>query len=299
MTPFAIAGIQMRVHSTLESNLEAMKYKLNTLMAIYPWVQLVLFSELAVYGPLAAKAQPLPGPAEAEFQKLAAKHHIWLIPGSIYERDGQRVYNTAPVINPHGEVVGRYRKMFPFYPYEEGVSAGNEFMVFDVPHVGRFGVSICYDMWFPETIRTLVSMGAEVILHPSMTPTVDRDVELSIARATAVQQQCYIFDINGVGDGGVGRSIVVGPEGAVIHQAGNGEEMIPIEVDLDRVRRSREFGMMRLGQVLKSFRDRPAEFPIYQNGARSEHFDSLGPLLKPTRYKKTFQPGNGKTDLPK
>ena len=99
-----------------------------------------------------------------------------------------------------------------------------------------------------------------------------------------------------MGDGGVGRSIVVGPEGAVIHQAGNNEEMIPIEVDLDRVRRSREHGMMRLGQVLKSFRDRPTEFPIYQNGARSEHFDSLGPLLKPTRYKKVFQPNTGKAD---
>ncbi|MCB0174457.1 MAG: carbon-nitrogen hydrolase family protein, partial [Anaerolineae bacterium] len=159
--------------------------------------------------------------------------------------------------------------------------------------------SICYDMWFPETIRTLVSMGAEVILHPSMTPTIDRDLELTIARATAVQQQCYIFDINGIGDGGVGRSIVVGPEGAIIHQAGNGEEMIPIEIDLDQVRRSREHGLMRLGQVLKSFRDRPVEFPIYQNGARSGYFDSLGSLLKATRYKKAFQPGNGKSDLPK
>jgi predicted amidohydrolase len=102
------------------------------------------------------------------------------------------------------------------------VEAGKEFLVFDVPEVGRFGISICYDMWFPETSRTLVAMGAEVILHPSMTDTIDREVELSIARAIAVTNQCYFFDINGVGDGGVGSSIVVGLSGYVIHAAGGG-----------------------------------------------------------------------------
>ena len=56
-------------------------------------------------------------------------------------------------------------------------------------------------------------MGAEVILRPTMTGTIDRDVELAIARATAVTNQCFVFDINGVGDGGNGRSIVCGPEG--------------------------------------------------------------------------------------
>ena len=61
------------------------------------------------------------------------------------------------MIDPNGNVVGRYRKMFPFQPYENHVEPGTEFLVFDVPDVGRFGVSICYDMWFPETSRTLAS----------------------------------------------------------------------------------------------------------------------------------------------
>ena len=81
-------------------------------------------------------------------------------------------------------------------------------------------VSICYDIWFPETTRTLTSMGAEVLLHPVLTNTIDRDVELSIARATAAQFQCYVFDINGIGAGGVGRSCVVDPSGQVLHEAG-------------------------------------------------------------------------------
>ena len=152
----------------------------------------------------------------------------------MFERDGDRIFNTASVIDPNGNVVGRYRKIFPFYPYEEGVSPGEDFLVFDVPDVGKFGVSICYDMWFPETSRTLAAMGAEVILHPTLTSSIDRDVELAIARATAAQQQLFFFDVNGLGDGGIGRSLVVGPHGDVLHQSGAGEEMFPLEIDLSR-----------------------------------------------------------------
>lgn len=285
MSYFAIAGIQMSI-SASHNNLETMRFRLDTLMAIYPWVQMVMFSELAVSGPLPSNAQPLPGPIEEEFQKMAAKHHIWLIPGSMYESDGDKIFNTTMVINPDGEVIGRYRKMFPFYPYEVGVSPGTEFLLFDVPDVGRFGVSICYDMWFPETSRTMAVQGAEVILHPSMTSTIDRDLELSIARVTAATNQCFIFDINGVGAGGYGRSVVCGPEGTVLYEAGSGEEMIPYEIDLERVRRSRDKGMLRLGQPLKSFRDKAVDFSVYAPQAKHPYLDDLGPLEKPSRKKK-------------
>ena len=284
MLPFAIAGIQMDV-SASHSNIEAMGFRLDVLMARFPWVQMVLFSELCAFGPLPGHAQPLPGPAEETFCQMAARHKIWLIPGSLYEQFDGRIYNTAPVINPDGVVIGRYRKMFPILPYEDSVTAGSEFLVFDVPDVGRFGVSICYDMWFPETSRTLATMGAEVILHPTLTDTIDRDVELSIARATAATNQCYFFDVNGVGAGGVGRSIIVGPSGYVIHQAQGGEETIPVEINLDRVRREREVGILGIGQPLKSFRDRPVDFPAYRRGDPSaeEYLNSLGPLAVPQR----------------
>ena len=74
-----------------------------------------------------------------------------------------------------------------------------------------------YDIWFPETTRTLTAMGAEVLLHPVLTGTIDRDVELSIARATAAQFQCYVFDINGLDAGGIGRSAVIDPAGTVLY----------------------------------------------------------------------------------
>lgn len=284
MIPFSIAGIQMNI-SMEHENITAMGHKLDVVMARFPWVQMVVFSELAPYGPAPYHAQPTGGPAEQAFCQMAAKHGLWLLPGSMFERVGDNIFNTTPVIDPNGMVVTRYRKMFPFLPYEMGIKPGTEFCVFDVPNVGRFGVSICYDMWFPETTRTLVAMGAECILHPTMTDTIDRDVELPIARANATINQCYFFDVNGVGDCGTGRSILVGPSGYVIHEAGGGEEIMPVEIDLSRVRREREVGIRGLGQTLKSFRDRPIEFPVYQKHLAHEgdYLNSLGPLIKPTR----------------
>ena len=298
MTPFAIAGIQMLVSGEAE-NVTAMGKRLNLLMLRFPWVQMVVFSELCAFGPAPKHAQSMPGPVETAFCEMAARHRIWLVPGSLFERTADGIFNTAPVINPRGEVVLRYRKMFPFLPYETGVRPGREFAVFDVPDVGRFGLSICYDMWFPETTRQLVAQGAEVILHPTMTDTIDRDVELPIARASATINQCYFFDVNGVGDGGTGRSTVIDPSGIVLYEAGRGVEMLPIEIDLDRVRRERNRGVRGLGQTLKSFRDRPVDFPVYQRSVESEtYLQSLGPLVNPTRDTLAHTPSGASEEAP-
>ncbi|MBL8998263.1 MAG: carbon-nitrogen hydrolase family protein [Gemmatimonadales bacterium] len=284
MKAFSIAGVQMRVNASY-SNVEAMKLKLDILMHLYPWVDMVVFSELCAHGPLTMHAQEVPGAFEQEMCAAAAKHGVWLLPGSVFERRDGLIFNTASVIDPQGSVVTRYRKMYPFYPYEVGVTPGTEFCVFDVPEVGRFGVSICYDMWFPETTRTLAVMGAEVILHPTLTGTIDRDIELSIVRASAAINQCYFFDVNGLDTGGSGRSIVCGPDGRVIYEAQNHEEFFPIELDMERVRRSRELGVLRLGQPLKSFRDNPVTFDIYRPGAHLPYLEGLGALIKPSRVK--------------
>lgn len=290
--------------SATHSNIEAMKSRLDILMSLYPWVQMVVFSELAPLGPFLSSAQVFPADSpnsvEATFAEMARKHKIWILPGSVFEVVGQTYYNTASVINPDGVVIGRYRKMFPFFPYEIGVTGGKDFLVFDVPEVGRFGVSICYDMWFGETTRTLAAMGAEVILHPTMTNTIDREVELSIARASAACNQCFFFDINGCGELGNGQSIIVGPAGDVLHQAGHSEQMIPIEIDLDRVRRSREVGLRGLGQPLKSFRDRVVPFDIYNNPETAgDYLKTLGELQKAQRGSRAGLKDHSGSEAPK
>ena len=282
MTPFAIAGIQMQLGHG--SNLEAMRQRIDLTMHLFPWVQMVMFSELACYGPLLQYAQPLPGAAEEAFQDIARHHRIWLINGSMYERREGGIHNTTSVINPEGEVIGRYRKMFPFLPLEEGVQAGNEFLTFDVEGAGRFGILNCYDIWFPETSRQLTASGVEVILHPVMTHTIDRDVDIAISHATSAMMQCYVFDVNGLGAGGNGQSCVFDPAGRALFRGDATEQIIPIEIDFEQVRRSRERGFRGLGQMMKSFRDRPADFPVYDR-ARFDpaYLESLGALATPRR----------------
>ena len=283
MTPFAIAGVQMHVNA-LHSNVEGMLQRIDLLMMRFPWTQMVLFSELAPFGPLEKFKLPPENDVINKFCEAARRHRIWLIPGSMFlshPEDG-RVYNTSLVIDPDGNVVRRYAKMFPFLPYEAGITPGTDFCVFDVPDVGRFGLSICYDMWFPETTRQLTSQGVEVLLHPVLTGTTDRDAELAIARATAAQFQCYVIDVNGLGAGGVGKSLVVDPTSLVLHQSAGQEDMFPIEVDLSMVRRQRETGMKGLGQVLKSFRDRSSDFSVYDRSSGTDaYLQSLGPLEVP------------------
>lgn len=282
MKPFSIAGIQMPV-SAIQSNVPLMKIKLDVLMQVFPWVQMVVFSELCAFGPLKKYAMEFPNQIEADFQALAKKYGIWLIPGSIFQKKEGKIYNTSTVINPQGEIVGRYSKMFPFFPYEEGVDAGSEFLIWDVPNVGRFGMSICYDMWFQETARTMAVKGVEVIIHPTLTGTLDRDVELSIVKATAAMNQCYVIDVNGTNAGGIGRSLFCDPDGRVLCQAGSTAQMMPLEIDLDVVRNRRERGILGLGQPLKSFRDSTVHFEIYDRSKRSVYLDSLGPLAKSKR----------------
>ena len=281
MRRFAIAGLQLELAN--QDNLQYIHGEIELAMRRFPWIDMLVLAELSSLGPNTSAAQPMPGPAEDMYCQLARHHHVWLVPGSMYERAGNAIYNTAPVIDPEGTVVARYRKMYPWLPYEKGVSAGVEFVVFDVASIGRFGVSICYDSWFPETTRALAWLGAEVLIHPTMTTTIDRDVELAMIRSGAATNQCYIVDINTAGRLGNGRSIVVGPGGEVIHQSGTTREVFPVVLDLDQVSDVRRNGWHGLSQPLKSFRDGRVRFPQYMQDARSPALDALGPLAMPAQ----------------
>lgn len=282
MNRFAVAGLQLDLPRG--DNLDRIEREIDSVHRRFPWVQMVVVGELAAFGPDPAHAQPMPGPAEQRLCAAARRNQLWLVPGSMFERQGDQVFNTAPVIDPHGQVVVRYRKMFPFCPYEQGVTAGDQFVVFDVPGVARFGVSICYDMWFPETTRSLAWLGAEVILHPTMTNTIDRDIELSIARASAAINQCWFIDINVAGDLGFGRSGIYAPGGDIVYEAGTGREILTVDLDLDAVRAVRTRGWHGLTQPLKSFRDSKLRFPPYIEGHdASPQLQALGPLTMPRR----------------
>lgn len=276
MSRIGVAGLQLE--SINGNNLDMIEAEIDAVCRRFPWIDMVVLGELNAYGANPADAQPMPGPFESRCADIAKRNGVWLIPGSIMEQRGGDVCNTCPVVNPDGQVIARYRKLFPWLPYEKGVTPGDEFVVFDVPGVGRFGISICYDMWFQETLRTMAWMGAEVILHPSLTSTIDRDAEKCMVRASGAMYQCYVFDVNVAGPLGVGRSIVAGPGGEIVHEAGEGREIVPLRLDLDYLRDVRANGWQGLGQPLKSFRDSDVRFPQYTEGYRSEALDALGPI---------------------
>lgn len=276
MRTFGIAGLQLDLDKG--NNLERIAGEVRAAKSRLPWLDMIVLSELASYGASLDHAEPEGGPAEQVYRDLARETATWLVPGSLFTRAGTNIFNATPVIDPAGDVVARYSKMFPFVPYERGVTGGTSFCTFEVAGVGRFGLSICYDIWFPETTRTLAWQGAEILINPSLTNTVDRDVELAIARASAATNQCYVFNVNGAGRQGVGRSIVCGPGGEILHEARAGRDIFALEIDLDLVARARERGWNGLGQPLKSFRDTEIAFPPYARGARSPALDGLGPL---------------------
>jgi predicted amidohydrolase len=236
--------------------------------------------ELATYGPKLASAEPAGGRAEAFFQKLAREQAVWLMPGSLYQSESNGIFNIAPVIDPAGRVIARYRKMFPFRPFEEGVTAGDGFCVVPLTNGCRVGISICYDLWFPEVSRSLACLGAEALICPTLTDTIDRDVELAMARATAAQNQCYVVNVNSCAPRAKGRSIVCGPGGEVIYQAGDSHDVFVFEIDFDYVAQVRAQGWQGLGQPLKSFRDCATPFPAYQPGATTPWLEALGPIQK-------------------
>ncbi|MEW6994061.1 carbon-nitrogen hydrolase family protein [Colwelliaceae bacterium MEBiC 14330] len=279
MSHFSIAGMQLSL--PCGDNLVTIGDEITKTKKRFPWIDMIVLSELCNFGPQKKYASTLPSEAEIFYCQLAKQLNLWIIPGSDYEKSGDKIFNTTSVINNSGEVIKRYRKIFPFSPYESGIACGEDFVVFDVPQ-GRIGVAICYDLWFPEVARNLTCLGAEVLIYPTLTGTIDRNIELSMARATAAMNQCYLLSVNGLGEYGNGQSIMVAPDGSVIHQAGINKEIIPIEIDFNLVRRNRERGLHGLGQPLKSFRDNSITFDFTTKKQRNNsELKQLGPLILP------------------
>ena len=281
MKPLSIAAIQLNL--ARKDNYILLESKAREAVYRFPWLEMLVFSELAVGGAGASNATFYLSEYIDKLKELAKELDVWLIPGSFYEETEEGTFNTTPVIDNKGDLVTKCRKLYPFLPYETGVAGGNEVCVFEVPGSGKVGIHICYDLWFPETSRALALKGAEVILHPSLTDTCDRDVERAMVKATAAQQQCYYIDVNAGGDQGVGLSLIAGPDGEILHDALAGEEFMLVEVDFDRVRRCRKRGLKGLGQPIKSYRDDPKQH--LSEVSDTDYLNKLGILEVPKKEK--------------
>jgi beta-ureidopropionase len=240
-----------------------------------------------------AWAEPIPGPTVDRMGALARELGIVLI-APIFERapDG-RYFNSAAVLGPEAEVIGKYRKSsIPFLdPATSPEPRGNEkffftpgdlgFPTFDTPFA-RIGILICYDRHFPEAARVLGLGGAEIVFVPTATTRMARylwDVEL---RAHAITNVYYVCGVNkvGVDVGGSprdhhGNSMIVSPKGEILAEASATDEDIAVaDVDLS--------ALPALRSLWGYYRDRrPDQYgPVAEPPAAGVHPPAAAPLLE-------------------
>ncbi|CAM5575118.1 Carbon-nitrogen family hydrolase OS=Streptomyces alboniger OX=132473 GN=CP975_18120 PE=3 SV=1 [Streptomyces alboniger] len=199
------------------------------------------------YESFAAEAEPLEGPTYEAMAKAAADAGVWLHAGSVPERDPEGpLYNTSLVFSPAGELAAAYRKIHRF-GFDKGeavlMGAGSELVTVRTPSA-TLGLATCYDLRFPELFRGLVDAGAEMFVVPAGWPARRREHWTLLARARAVEDQVYVL---ACGTGGshagvpqAGHSVVVDPWGEVLAEAGDGEEVLTVDLDPARVAATRE-----------------------------------------------------------
>lgn len=251
MRQYTVAAAQMQsIVGNREANLAKARTQIQ--QAAQMGASLVVLPELFAFDyvgfthrdpKLFERAEPMDGPTLKAMRQAAREFKIWVVP-SIFEKELAGVcYDTAVLINPQGELVGKYRKThiallsspesgqekFFFRP-------GNSLPVFDTP-LGKLGILICYDRGFPEAWRALVLKGAELILIPIT--TTDEDGFLEMAKTRCFENGVYGVFVNRCGKEDwksfFGGSAIVGPRGEVLANTSGEEAVIAAEIDLDRI----------------------------------------------------------------
>ncbi|MBB5014925.1 carbon-nitrogen hydrolase [Rehaibacterium terrae] len=292
-TTLPVALVQERNHGDAEANLAVIEQRVAE--AAERGARLVLLQELH-NGPYFCqhesvdefdRAEPIPGPSSERLGALAKRHGVVIV-GSLFERRAPGLYhNTAVVLERDGRLVGKYRKMH--IPDDPGFYEKFYFTPGDLgfepvdTSVGRLGVLVCWDQWYPEAARLMALAGAELLLYPTAIgwdPAEDEDENarqrqawILSHRGHAVANGLPVLSCNRVGHepsplgaAGIrfwGSSHVLGPQGEFLAEAGtDAPEILMAEVDLGRsesVRRIWPFLRDRridaYGDLLKRYRD--------------------------------------------
>ena len=198
--------------------------------------------------------EAIDGETAQAFAAAAKRHNVWIHGGSLIERSGQphKNYNTSLVFNPNGERVAMYRKIHLFdvdiapgsYRESDSLIPGEDIVTTDINGV-RLGLTICFDVRFPELYRALALAGAKIIAVPAaFTAFTGKDHWEVLLRARAIENQCYIiapaqWGEHPVGRMCYGRSMIINPWGTVIAQAADGEGVVVANLDMTDLERIR------------------------------------------------------------
>eukprot|EP00299_Pterocystis_sp_00344_P016997 c8529_g1_i1.p1 GENE.c8529_g1_i1~~c8529_g1_i1.p1 ORF type:complete len:318 (+),score=57.61 c8529_g1_i1:58-954(+) len=254
-----IAICQMRSTNVLEVNLQSCAQlikraaELGAEMAFFP-------ENFSFLGSSSAEslsiAQPLTGPRMQEFQELAKQHQIWLSLGGFQEKHDSpnHLCNTHVIVDKDGQLRASYRKMHLFDVNIEGgpklmessfAVPGNRYVTCDSP-VGKLGLSVCYDLRFPELYQILTAVGAQVLLVPAaFTVPTGKAHWHTLLRARAIETQCFVIASAQVGQhnekrSSFGHALVIDPWGEVLIDCGETENDVQlVELDLARLAKVR------------------------------------------------------------
>ena len=186
--------------------------------------------------------------------KLASENNVYILAGSIPERENDRLYNTSYLFDKKGSVIGKHRKMHLFdidvkdritFKESDVLTAGNKVSVVET-EIGKIGIGICYDVRFPELARIMVEKGALILFYPgafNMT-TGPAHWEL-LFRSRALDNQVFCVGVApalnmDASYHSYGHSIVSNPWGEVLTEASEKEELIICEIDLNEIKKVRE-----------------------------------------------------------
>ena len=253
-----VSVIQMNSQDDKAANLERVESLVAQAAAWGP--DLVLLPELWTYlGPRkrhAEVAESIPGETSELLGRLAARYHLWLVGGSYLETGDEpdRFYNTSIALSPDGDVVARYRKIHLFdvdldgktYQESATVAPGGEAVVANLGRVTA-GLTVCYDLRFPELYRRLAHRGARLVTVPAaFTMETGKDHWEVLLRARAIENQVFVLAAAQCGshppaNTSYGNAMVVDPWGVVLARAGYREGVIVADLDftdLERVRQS-------------------------------------------------------------
>ncbi len=259
MSTLRVALVQLAADADVAANLDRAAALVRKAGKSAP--SLIALPEVFHYrGPVAGfreSATDVPGPLTAPFQDLAHSLDTWILLGSIAERsvDPLRPYNTSVLLDPGGNVAAVYRKRHLFdvsidngpSDHESARTTPGDASVVAVLEGAaqesdvRLGMSICFDLRFPELYRELTAAGAVVLSVPAnFTEATGRDHWEVLLRARAIENGAFVIAPAQCGTGGGvashGRSMIVDPWGVVIAQAPDGPGVVVADLDLDRVR---------------------------------------------------------------
>jgi omega-amidase len=254
--PYKVGICQMRVESSKAANLQKAGAMIES--ATQQGAELIVLPEMFTtpydQSLFAEYAETEQGEIVAFLAATARRNRCMLVGGSIPERQGERLYNTAFVFDPNGKVIARHRKVHLFdiavpggISFQESavLTAGDQATVFP-SEFGPVGLAICYDLRFPEFFRLMVDAGAQMVVLPAaFNMTTGPAHWETLLRTRAIDNQVYIIGASPArnekaGYVAYGHSMAVDPWGVLLWQAGSEEAIGVVELDAQRLLEVRE-----------------------------------------------------------